>query len=75
MYLQGKLETLGAGNRLYETMAFESDNSKYNDINVSEEVSFKANWALDEQDDIKANEMHETVVDELTKFIKEEKKC
>lgn len=65
MFINGKLEEIGASGRLYETMAFHSKCDKYDDADVSREVSFGTKLALYEHDDIKANEMHEAVVEEF----------
>lgn len=56
-------------NRYYETMAFHSDtlDTRYHDADVSREVSFESPWCIDHLDaDDKANQMHETVVDEIS---------
>ena len=68
MERDGKFETIGH-NRHFETMAFHSDptDKRYYDANVSKQVYFDSDWAIAEQDaDDKANEMHETVVLEIT---------
>ena len=73
MVIYGKLETVGLG-RYYETMAFFSDESdtRYHDIDVSKQISFDSEWAIAEQDaDDKANDMHETVVAELSRKLEE----
>ena len=60
-----KMEEIGY-DRNYETMVFYSSYDKYDDSDVSREITdFKSNWALSELDDIKANDMHETVVNEI----------
>ena len=60
-------------NRDYETMAFYVDpaTGAYNDVDVERQIYFESPWALeikkgDKFPDLKANEMHETVVQELT---------
>lgn len=60
-------------NRDYETMAFYVDpaTGAYNDIDVERQIYFESSCALeikkgDKYPDLKANEMHETVVQELT---------
>lgn len=68
MWDGNKFETIGY-NRYYETMVFHSDKSdtRYNDADVTKEVSFESEWAisyLDAED--KANEMHENVITEIT---------
>jgi hypothetical protein len=73
MVINGELDTVGLG-RYYETMAFFSDegDSRYHDIDVSRQISFESEWAIAEQDaDDKANDMHETVVLELSKKLEE----
>jgi len=73
MIINGELDTVGLG-RYYETMAFFSDegDSRYHDIDVSRQISFKSEWEIAEQDaDDKANDMHETVVLELSKKLEE----
>ena len=65
-------ETLGSG-RYYETMAFHSDYTdvRYYDADVSKQIYFFSDWALNEIDaDDKANVMHEQVVEEITKELK-----
>lgn len=66
----GKIEALGA-NRYYETMAFMSDDEDhtFHDADVTKSVKFESDWAIsthDPESDIAANEMHESVVKELT---------
>ncbi len=55
--------------RHYETMVFHSKkkDKKYNDADVSKQIFFESNWFLEELDDNKANDMHESAVAELTK--------
>jgi hypothetical protein len=56
--------------RHYETMAFHANqkDTRYYDVDVGRPVSFVSNWSISELDaDDKANDMHEVVVDELTK--------
>ncbi len=61
--------------RFYETMAFKAKKYRvYWDADVSKEVQFKSPWVvgiLTEDSDIDANNMHEKVVKELAKTIKE----
>jgi hypothetical protein len=64
-------------NRYYETMAFYSkeDDNLYHDADVGKQVSFESEWAISRVDiengtDNQANDMHERVVQELTKKIK-----
>ena len=59
--------------RYYETMVFHSDpeDTRYYDADVSREVSFDSPWAISELDaDDKANDMHDTVVNELVDKLK-----
>lgn len=73
MVIEGRLDTVGVG-RYYETMAFFSDESdtRYHDIDVSRQISFESEWAIAEQDaDDRANDMHETVVAELSRKLEE----
>lgn len=75
-------ETIGL-NRYYETMAFEAKPVKnkegiviYYDANVEKQIDFDSDWAIDNCDfeaDKQANEMHDKVVEELIKKIKENK--
>jgi len=56
--------------RYYETMAFHSkkDDERYHDMDVNRQVYFDSNWAIDKlEDDDKANNMHEKVVEEISK--------
>lgn len=72
MYTDGKLQEIGC-NRHYETIAFyvDENSGEYKDADVSKEVYFDSPWALkwhkDGYIDNEANEMHEKVVEELTK--------
>lgn len=58
------LKTVGR-DRYYETMAFYSDTSdlKFHDIDVERQIHLDCDWALNEIDDNKANDMHEKAVD------------
>ena len=72
-------ETIGL-DRYYETMAFEAQDCTENgsdcvylDANVSEQIDFDSNWAIDHIDfgtDQEANDMHDAVVMELVEKIK-----
>lgn len=55
--------------RYFETMAFiAKENDKYNDADVTRQVSFDANWCLPSPDmELEADTMHEDVVMELSK--------
>lgn len=73
-------QTIGLG-RYYETMAFEAypvKNEKgdiiYYDADVYNHIDFNSKWAIDDYNldtDKQANEMHNKVVEELIKKIKE----
>jgi hypothetical protein len=68
-YKDGEIETVGL-DRYYETMAFHADktDSRWKDTDVSREVSFESEWAINEIDaEDKANDMHEKVVNEISK--------
>ena len=85
------LETLGiekgqpmpiGANRYYETLVFASDDSEYNDADVSKQISFDSEWGIwgetwEEVEntygtpDIAANKMHNIVVEEIKEKIKE----
>lgn len=65
-------ETIGFA-RYYETMAFHAEQapSRYFDIDVSRQIDFTSPWTIDIIDaDDKANDMHETVVQEITRRMK-----
>ena len=69
---QGRPDEVGLL-RDYETMAFYVDplSKDYNDIDVERQIYFASPWALKIQEgdkfpDLLANDMHETVVQELT---------
>ena len=69
---RGEYDQVGL-DRDYETMAFYVDprTGAYNDIDVERQIWFESPWAFqikkgDKFPDLKANEMHETVVHELT---------
>ena len=55
--------------RYFETMAFiAKENDKYNDADVTRQVSFDANWCLPSPYmELEADTMHEDVVIELSK--------
>lgn len=71
---EGKAQTIGL-NRYYETMAFEAKYDKpYWDSDVTKEVGFDSKWYIGKitiNTDKEANQMHEDVVKELSKKIKE----
>lgn len=70
-------DTIGAGGRYYETMAFKAKKSgPYWDIDAAKEVPFKSEGAICSETgykklpadaDNKANEMHDRVVAELSR--------
>lgn len=72
-------ETIGY-ERYYETMVFEAEECTekgsdciYLDANVSEQIDFDSEWAIDHIDfgtDQEANDMHDAVVMELVEKIK-----
>jgi hypothetical protein len=61
-------------NRFYETMVFEAmKDGAYWEADVTKEVPFDSDWTIDEleqETDIKADEMHEKVVEEIIKKLK-----
>lgn len=64
----GKLAQIGL-DRYFETMAFHADyeDHRYYDADVSNQISFDSPWSIGIQDaDDLANDMHETVVDEIS---------
>lgn len=70
----GKMETIGAFGRYYETMAFEAtEEGAYIEANVSEQLSFNSEWEISYEnfDDMPegvdniADKMHEAVVNEF----------
>ena len=69
-----KLDTVGL-DRYYETMAFYSDTSdlEFHDIDVERQIYLGCDWALDEIDDNKANDMHEKAVDWVSRQMMEHK--
>lgn len=65
---ENTFDTIGH-NRYYETMVFHTNkkDKRYQDIDVTKQVPFTSNWAIDHLDaDDEANTMHETVVEEIT---------
>lgn len=73
-----KLETIGAGGRYYETMAFKAKKEgPYFEADVSEQLSFDSEWAicaespeeLPDDVDNQADQMHEAVVSELSALL------
>lgn len=68
------LDTVGL-DRYYETMAFYSDTSdmEFHDIDVKRQIYLGCDWALNEIDDNKANDMHEKAVDWVSRQMVEHK--
>lgn len=71
---EGQFDTIGAGGRYYETMAFFArKEGPYWDADVSKQINFESEWAicadsvkkLPADADNKADEMHNAVVSEL----------
>ena len=68
-----RFDTLARG-RYYETLAFYAERveDRYWDADVSKEIEFESPWSISEIDaDDKANDMHEKVVEELSKKLKQ----
>lgn len=74
MLRDGRMETIGAFGRYYETMAFEAKKEgAYIEADVSKELSFDSEWSISYEnfDDIPedidniADKMHEAVVNEF----------
>lgn len=63
--------SIGAFNRHFETRVWiAQENDKYNDIDVEKPVSFESECNLLAPDmELEANEMHETVVNEITEHL------
>lgn len=68
----GKIDTIGH-NRYFETMAFEAkEKNGYWECDVEKQIEFLSPWEIDHAGylaDREANEMHEQVVEELSKKI------
>lgn len=79
MVTENKFETIGLG-RYYETKAFEAQLDKtglYWDANVSRQINFDSDWTIPDiklDSELRANEMHEKVVQELMEKIKVQEK-
>lgn len=76
MKVKGKWDTIGAGGRYYETMAFVAKKEgHYWEADVSKQLSFDSEWAicadspvkLPDDVDNKADRMHEAVIAEFIK--------
>ena len=67
-WINNTYEEVGYG-RHFETMAFiAKENDKYNDADVTRQVSFDAKWCLPSPSmELEADTMHEDVVMELSK--------
>ena len=67
-FINNTYEEVGYG-RYFETMAFiANENDKYNDADVTRQVSFDAKWCLPSPYmELEADTMHEDVVMELSK--------
>ena len=77
----GKMETIGAFGRYYETMAFKAQKQgPYWEADVTKQLSFESPWSicaptekrLPDDVDSQADAMHEAVVAELTARLEEE---
>lgn len=75
LWFEGKIEIIYP-DRYYETMAFHSkeDDHIYHDVDTNRPVDFDSQWTISNLNaDVEANDMHETVVEEITnKLLKEE---
>lgn len=61
-------------NGYFETKTFHAqlEDGRWWDIDVAREINFDSPWVINELDaDDKANDMHETVVDEITKKLED----
>lgn len=67
-YGKKRFDTVGL-ERYYETMAFYSDPNDmvFHDIDVERKICLGCEWALNEIDDNKANDMHENAVEWVSK--------
>ena len=72
---KSKIDTIGSGNRYYETMAWKAKfDGTYWDVNIDNPIHFDSDWAVNKCEfasDQLANDMHETVVKELSEKIQE----
>lgn len=76
MVIDDKPDTIGAGGRMYETMAFMSDESDtlYHDADVEKQIypPLETKWAINKltrETDIEADEMHEAYVAAIEKML------
>ena len=68
-----EFQAIGAYDRMFETMAFHAkrEQGRYWDADVSRQISFESEWAINHADaDDKANIMHERVVEEIYEQLK-----
>jgi len=68
-----EFESIGANNRMFETMAFHAkrEQDRYWDADVQRQIYFDSNWAILYADaDDEANIMHEEVVEEICEQLK-----
>ena len=65
-----EIDTVGH-ERYYETKAFHSapNDTQYYDIDVEKEIELDCEWALNEIDDNKANDMHENAIEWVSKHM------
>lgn len=79
-----KIETIGAGGRYYETMAFKAKkDGAYWEADISKQLCFESEWAicapspdnLPKDVDDEADQMHEAVVAELMGTLKKKAKA
>lgn len=64
-----KFSALNCSNSYFETKAFYVDpkDTRYHDADVTKQVFFESKWSIDRVNaDDEANDMHETVVDEIS---------
>ena len=74
--VDGKIEMRPVGpNRYYETMAFYTDptDTVYHDADTNRWIEMDCQWALNDKDSVKANDMHEQAVIWVTKQMLEGK--
>ena len=78
-YIEGRgHQTIGSGNRVYETMAFEAKfNDPYWEADILKSLAFESEWSIScsprkmaRDLDLRANEMHEAVVREFVDRLK-----
>ena len=78
LFMNDKINTIGAGGRYYETMAFKAKkNGDYWEADIDKPIDFDSDWAicaksvkaLPDDVDNRADKMHEAVVAELMRKI------